>query len=198
MKIVRENDRGKALCDKCGLVTTTFKLRDVPFDDDSGIAKKILAGVCDKCHAVVSIPHQSTPQIKVEYDKAKRPIEARVPAHFIDTLNLARVKIDKDVSPEFYRSMILYYVHGMYSGHIKSSDLKKLLNSEFAQSISSKRLSIKVNRSKEREFISVVEKAKLENTSDLLKGIIIKIYNDILQKDNSKHLAALKRSAAIF
>ena len=58
-------DKGKAICEDChGLVGITYKLRDVPFNDGSGIVKNILSGVCDKCNQVICIPHQSTPAIK--------------------------------------------------------------------------------------------------------------------------------------
>jgi len=57
-------EKGKAICESDGRVSTTFRYRDVPFSDGSGIAKKILVGVCDRCGKVVAIPPQSTPSIR--------------------------------------------------------------------------------------------------------------------------------------
>lgn len=65
MKNFKVGDKSKAICQDCkSLVDTTFKLRDVPFSDGSGVVKNILTGVCDQCGRIVSIPHQSTTTIK--------------------------------------------------------------------------------------------------------------------------------------
>lgn len=61
----REGETSKAACSGCGkVVTTTFRVRDVPFDDGSGVAEGILASVCDRCGAVVAIPAQSSAAIQ--------------------------------------------------------------------------------------------------------------------------------------
>ncbi len=64
LKLHLPGGKGKAVCERDGRVSTTFRYRDVPFGDGSGVAKNILAGVCDRCGAVVSIPPQSTPAIR--------------------------------------------------------------------------------------------------------------------------------------
>jgi len=55
-----EGHKSKAICHNCKkIVSTTFKLKDVPFDDGNGVAENILTAVCDACSAVVAIPAQS-------------------------------------------------------------------------------------------------------------------------------------------
>ncbi|WP_200798012.1 hypothetical protein [Roseivivax lentus] len=57
----REGDRSRAICSVCGhIVSTTFALRDVPFDAGIGVVPNVLAAVCDNCGGVVAIPAQST------------------------------------------------------------------------------------------------------------------------------------------
>lgn len=64
-KIYKPADKSYAVCHQCAkLGDTTFSYRDVPFDDGKGIAKNILVAVCDYCDSVVSIPAQSTDDIK--------------------------------------------------------------------------------------------------------------------------------------
>jgi hypothetical protein len=64
MKHWKEGEKGRAVCERCAtVVVTTFKVRDVPFSDGSGVVKDILACVCDNCSEVVGIPAQSTPAI---------------------------------------------------------------------------------------------------------------------------------------
>jgi RNase P subunit RPR2 len=58
MKILKDGDRKRAACNKCqAFEPITFKLRDVPFSDASGIVKNVLVGVCDSCDTVVALPH---------------------------------------------------------------------------------------------------------------------------------------------
>ena len=64
MKLNMPGEKGKAICESDGRVSTTFRYRDVLFSDGSGVARKILVGVCDRCGKVVAIPPQSTPSIK--------------------------------------------------------------------------------------------------------------------------------------
>lgn len=65
MNILKEGDKKKVACECCGsFQDATFRLKDVPFSDGSGVAKKVLVGVCDNCDSVAVIPQQSTPAIK--------------------------------------------------------------------------------------------------------------------------------------
>ena len=90
MKILKEGDTKKVACNTCeSFQNATFQLRDVPFSDGSGLVKNVLVGVCDACDSVAVVPHQSTPLIKKQLVKLRKPLEGRVPSHFIDILNLA-------------------------------------------------------------------------------------------------------------
>jgi hypothetical protein len=65
MKLLLEDDHGKALCEHCQqIVTTNYVRRNVPFSDGHGEAKDVLAGVCDVCDTIVAIPAQSTAALK--------------------------------------------------------------------------------------------------------------------------------------
>jgi len=184
MKIVKEGDKSKAVCQFCGLVAITYNLRDVPFSDNNGIVRNILAGVCDKCGNVASIPRQSTPKIKAAYNEAKKSAEFRVPAHFIDILSLASYRIDEEMGDILSKPLLLYYVHKLNTGSISSSRLK--------------RLSLKITERTEKELSSVVKKTGLQNNTDVIKGIILSIYEDIVQPKIPKHIKELKSIAATF
>ena len=72
MSILKVGDKSEGICQDCkSIVSTTFKLRDVPFSDESGVARNILAGICDQCERVITIPNQSTPAIKKAFDGIK-------------------------------------------------------------------------------------------------------------------------------
>lgn len=72
MKIWQAGDSSKAICEKCQkVVTTTFNLHDLPFRSGIGTVQQIMAGACDECGSVVSIPPQSTPAIQAEVSKIR-------------------------------------------------------------------------------------------------------------------------------
>jgi hypothetical protein len=65
MKNLKLGDKLNLVCEKCQSTTMgSYQLRDVPFNDGSGVVKSLLVGVCDICYEVSSIPHQSVPAIK--------------------------------------------------------------------------------------------------------------------------------------
>lgn len=72
MKILKEGDKKNAICGACkSLQPMTYRLRNVPFNDNSNIVGNVLVGVCDTCDNVVSIPHQSTPSLQHTLNKGK-------------------------------------------------------------------------------------------------------------------------------
>lgn len=73
MRFVKEGEKSKALCNSCGVTEITYLLKNVDFSDKSGTIKDILVGVCDKCDEIITIPAQSTAQIKSEYNKIRKP-----------------------------------------------------------------------------------------------------------------------------
>ena len=59
MQVYKENDKSKAICEKCvKVVDTTFVFRDVK-KPKSGEKVNILVAVCDECGEIVAIPAQS-------------------------------------------------------------------------------------------------------------------------------------------
>lgn len=68
-KYFKEGDTCKAICETCKkVVKAVMKYKNVPFSDGNGIVNNILVGVCVQCETIVSIPHQSTPEIKKAYE----------------------------------------------------------------------------------------------------------------------------------
>jgi hypothetical protein len=73
MNTVREGDKKQALCEKCQSITlSTYHRRTVPINDGTGIVNNLLVGVCDICNSVVTIPHQSVPEIEHQINAQKQ------------------------------------------------------------------------------------------------------------------------------
>lgn len=84
MRIFKVGDTQKAICSNCKAIkNVTFQIRDVPFNDDSGIVNNILVGVCDTCDSVVISLPQSTNLIKEQLEKQREKTE-----HHIKSANI--------------------------------------------------------------------------------------------------------------
>lgn len=201
MKLLHVGDKSKAICYDCNeLVTTTYKRRDVPFSDGLGVAKDILAGVCDLCDRVVSTPAQSTPAIKASREKAMVPVEAQLPAIYIDALDLACYRIDSSVNSDFRKRLLMYYV-GKSTKSSAWSDrlvgaLKNKVEFEVFAEPSRKRLSLKVSQPMADEIAAVMKSTKLSKT-DLMKSIVLQINEDIIKPKVPKHFDELQTLALV-
>ncbi len=194
MKIVKVGDTQKASCHKCRrFEDVTYTLRDVPFSDGKGTVKNVLVGVCDRCNSVVVLPHQSTPAVRKQLETQRRSLEGRVPAHMVDILNLASVEISGGT--EFVPSLMKFYIHSLSTNDISPRGISKYLGSELARGKSQKRISIK-GRLVAQDFSQLKKITKIDSTTDLIKGVVLKINDDVLVNKSSKTIRALKNIVA--
>ncbi|CAM3886392.1 hypothetical protein [Rheinheimera salexigens] len=198
MRIVKEGDSRQVVCPDCGVTQATYLLQDVCFNDDSGVVKNILAAVCNSCHKVVSIPKQSTAKVRAEYNRVKVPVDVRLPAHFIDILNLATQKIDPSLSDSFNKSLVLYYLHAVSKKRYSQHNLAQLLTLDIAKAKASKRFSVKLNDKNIQDINDLMVSQGLKNNTEVFKSLILKINEDIVQPKQPKHLAELQNFAAAF
>lgn len=198
MKIVKEGDQRQVVCETCGLITATYRLRDIEFSDGSTTVRNVLAGVCDSCDTVVSIPSQSTAKVRAEYNKVKTSVDVRLPAHYLDILNLAAQIIAPDLPESFNKPLILYYLHALSSGRYSSTDLHLLLNTDLAKAKSSKRLSLKLNQQSLAEINVLMQSQGLQSNTEVFKLVILKINEDIVQQKALTRLPELRNLAAAF
>lgn len=190
MRILKVGDKSKAMCeDCCSLVNTTFQLRNIPFSDGRGLVKNVLAGVCDQCESVVSVPHQSTPAIKRVFEAKRKPVEVRLPSHLIDILNLATNEIGAET--DFVPSLLKYYVHALAKDEVSSFKINSYLKEDLALGKSNKRLSLK-GRNISEELEELKSKFHIKSTTDVLKGVILKINEDLLIKKSAKPIKHLQ------
>ena len=200
MKLHVSGDKGRAICGECGLVSTTYRHKDVPFSDGSGTVKDILVGVCDNCGIVVSIPPQSTPAIKAERERATISVEAVLPAIFVEALDLACYVVDPKSSPDFRKRLISYYVHLCASNPDRAAQVADCLRQappEFASAPEvTKRLSYKVTEAANREIEAVMGATRLSRT-DLLKSVVVTIDREIVRPKKPKGLSQIRTLAAV-
>lgn len=60
IKVFKEGEKSKAICDTCGeVVDTTLRKRNYYVPESDITVPDLLVGVCDICDGIVSIPHSS-------------------------------------------------------------------------------------------------------------------------------------------
>lgn len=194
MNILKEGDRKKAACECCGAFQeVTFRLRDVPFSDGSGLVRNVLVGVCDHCDSVAVIPQQSVPAISKQLAVQRKSVESRLPSHFLDILNLASSQLG--ATPDFSQALVKFYIHGLFCNEISSAGLSRLLNSELAKGKANRRLSLKGRRVAE-ELEALQDATQIATTTDVLKSVVLKINDDILVHKHPARIKALEALVA--
>jgi hypothetical protein len=202
MRLFKEGERSKALCDHCqDVVATTFERRDVPFSDGSATARNILVGVCAVCGRTVSIPAQSTPAIARSRKEAPQSLEANLPAIYVDVLDCAAHAIDNAASSEFRRVLLTYFVHK--STHdpravkrLKKAHERALLRYPEERGAARRRLSMKVPPRVSRELRELEAQTEL-NTTELLKSVVCEIQELVLDEPKASLIEELRTLAAI-
>lgn len=201
MKVYEAGEKIQALCHNDGDVTVTFDYRDVPFRDKRGVAENILVGVCDTCKSVIFIPAQSTPAIAAARKRAERALEVSLPSPFVEVLDAAAMRVNSHATTEFRKHLIVYYVNRYACGAEKSSELVDLANKAteiVSKSVGSpnKRLSMKLADFASVRVDQVLNESRLSKT-ELIKSLVVKINEDIVQPKHPKHLAELSSMADV-
>lgn len=192
MKIYSEGERSQAVCKSCkSKVSTTFSICRVPYNGGKGFVEDVLAATCNNCGSIVSIPQQSVPRIKETLHSKKHSIEVRIPRHLLDILLLASDRFEFG-NPELLKDyLVRYYIGVADSDKEMINNIKKFSTSDFAKG-SGFRLSLKVNDGIQQRFIHLMKVTSLTKTQ-ILKGIILQINEDILQSPTKKKLAELEK-----
>lgn len=203
MKIFNVGDKGKAICESCKeIVTTTFAYRDVPFSDSPGMVKGILVAVCDKCESVVAVPPQSTPAIKASRETATKSIEVSLPAPYLELLDLAAFRIDSKATTEFRKRLLAFYIHKHASNKESAKNIASVISRpprslrSIGADVPRKRLSFKVAPRLNNDIKKIMEASSL-NRTDVIRGLVMQINQDIIRPRKPKYFAELQRLAAV-
>lgn len=185
MKLLREADKSKAICPECkGLRTTTYLRRDVPFRHRDGTVSGVLAAVCDECDTVVGIPQQSVPRISKALDHARHPLEARLPRHLIDALNLTlHVLVG---GPSKGAGVLLrYYLERVGENPDALARLRELATTDEAKGKGDDRLSVKLDDRYTALLKQLAETTGLTKTN-VVRGIVVQAKQDVLDNRTPK------------
>ena len=184
MRLYKLGEKSKALCQFCEqAVSTTFRERDVPLSSGTGMVSNILVAVCDTCDRIVGIPQQSVPRIQEVMHFSRHSIEARLPRHLLDALTLVCFKIGHRTSESRQTILFRFYVQRLNQSSAMSDRLGEFASSEEARGKAEARFSIKLSDEMYTAFLSLRKKSGLSQ-ADLVRGIIIQMKRDLLDRKN--------------
>jgi hypothetical protein len=190
MKLYKEGETSKAICSNCEQVrTTTFRERDVPLSSGNGIVRDVLVAVCDHCDRVVSLPQQSVPRVSDTINKARHPIEARIPRHLHDVMGLVCFELGGDA--ESVQLLFRFYLRRLSNRRVLVRHLAALASSDEAEGAASARFSAKLNDEMFRVWKTLGRTAGLKN-ADMVKGIIMQMKKDVLDEKKPEVRKALE------
>lgn len=201
MKLLQSGDKERAICDRDGLTSITYRYRDVPFSDHSGIVRNILVGVCNVCEKVISIPPQSTPAIGASRSRVQHALEVSIPAPFVDVLDAAAYRVDSQLTSDFRKRILLFYLNRYAQGEENVSELagfSKCIGdrtSAFGKA-PNRRLSFKLTDRANGRLEGLLAEVNMTKT-ELVKVLVLKIDQDIVKPSKPRHLAELSSIAAV-
>ena len=196
MKFHQAGDKSKAICEDCGsVVPATYAYRDVPFDDGNGIAKDVLAIVCDSCDRVVAFPAQSTPAAVRARKAAEIPLEVSLTAPEMDLLDLAALRIDPQAGTKLRKTLIAYFLRRLSEGSESILRLQQIcLNFKKQRSsaagIPSRRLSPKLAPRTNDNIRALMQLTGLKKIQ-LIRVVIGEIQEVLVLSDHPKELGKI-------
>lgn len=198
MKLFKEGEKSKAICDDCNkVVRTTYKLCDIPLSSGKAIVSGVLAGVCDECDRAISIPSQSEARVQEVIKEHKEPIEARIPQQLSDVLLMICKSLQSAINKDRQVIIFRYLVHLAYQQKNLRKKLVALSASEDAKGKSSARFSDKPPSEVYEEFSKLLEETRL-NQTDLTKAVIMLGKEEFLEKKNPARQKDLKELLFIY
>lgn len=184
MKLLREGDTSRAICETCGSIQpTTYRRRTVPFRHREGQVSGVLVGVCNACDTVVSIPQQSVPRITKELDRQRHALEARLSNYLLDALNVTLTTLEGASTPRGFAVLLRYYLDWANKNPEALTRLKQLAGAEEARGKAVERLSVKLDDRYADILANLVKDSGLNKTS-VVKSIVVQAKRDVLDDEN--------------
>jgi hypothetical protein len=195
VKIIQEGETGLALAPERGRVPVVYRYRDITLDSGATV-RHVLVGVDEESDEVLVIPSQSTPRIKEAREAAKEEVlEARVPRELEDVLALVADRYG--VSPKkFSPALIRYYLHAAAIHPPLARRLDRLSRVPLARGRRSARIRVRCEASLSREVALMAAGFADASQSDLVRGAIVAVKEDVLDNRAKRRVEELEAVAA--
>lgn len=196
MRIVRDGERGKGMCPECRKrVAIRYAYRSVRLERSEVEVSNVLVGVCETCAETVSIPAQSTPKLKEAREEKTVVLNARMPPHLDDVLRLLADHFDAP-SCSFCPGLVRFYLHELADNEGFARRIRRLAESDLAGGPATTKLSIRVSGKLTSSAWERAREAGIRTRTDMLKGVILAGYEDVLEGRAPRRAKLLEGIAA--
>ncbi len=205
-------DPDRAICARCRKIHgSVFYCRDVTFGEGGEIAEGARAAACDACGDVAAAPARapsgSPPPPRRAGETAEISLEINLPAPEIDILDAAALKIDRQATPRFRKTIFAYYLYRIARDAGELAAMQHELTEWTAarrkqgdrgaiNRIPGRRLSFKLTVRTQRRLEIVLAKTGWSKTS-LMRAIVMQAEKDILENRSEKTILVLREIAEV-
>ena len=195
MKILREGDRGYALSPERGRVEIVYQYRPFKLEEANVTVKNVLLGVDVETGDVLTIPAQSTPKLKAAREaKKEKVLSVRVPRELDDVLHL--IADYYHAEPEqFSPAVIRYYLTSASQNAGLTRRIGKLSKDRLASGKLEGNLRLRVDRELHDWVYTTASSTEGINQSDLIRGVIVAVKQDVLEGRAKKRRRELEAIA---
>lgn len=193
MKIIEEGTRGVALAPDRGRVPVVYQYRDLTLD--SGVVvREVLVGVAEDSGEILVLPAQSTPRVQLARQEAREEtFSVRIPSELNDILWGASAALGA-LPGRLNSALIRFYLREAVQRRSTARRLKRLSRTRLADRPSRSRITLR----SDAEFLSrmkEVEEREGLSRSDLVRGAVVAIKEDVFDRPRKGRMAQLRAIA---
>lgn len=195
MKILREGDRGYALSPERGRVQVEYRYQQFKLEEANVTVDNVLLGVDVETGAVLTIPAQSSPKLKAAREaKKEKVLSVRMPRELNDVLNLIAEYYHTEPE-QFSPAVIRYYLASASQNAGLTRRLGKLSKDRLACGKLEENLRLRVHRDLHDWVYHTASSTEGVNQSDLIRGAIVAVKQDVLEGRAKKRRRELEAIA---
>lgn len=185
MRILKEGDRGRAICDSCqSSVTIRYEYGTIHLEETDVDVPDVLVGVCDSCSQVVTIPAQSTPRLKEAREKKQLVLQANLPRQLDDVLRLVADAVEAR-EEAFTPAVLRFYLSEVARSRRFAARVAKLTRSDLAHGGPSVRRSLRLSHELLEAAWAGARAAGIRTKTDMVKGAIVAVKQDVLENSSA-------------
>ncbi|MFQ5690759.1 MAG: hypothetical protein ACE5HQ_10855 [Gemmatimonadota bacterium] len=176
-------------------MATRYAYRSVHLEKSEVEVENVLVAVCEACGEMVSIPAQSTPRLKAAREEKTVVLNARMPPHLDDVLRLLADHFDAP-SWSFCPGFVRFYLHELAENEGFARRVRRLAESGLAGGSATSKLSVRTSRKLASSAWKRAREQGVRTRTDMLKGVILAGYQDVLEGRAPRRARALEGIAA--
>lgn len=201
-RLYQQGEASLGICGECQQrVPTRYEYRDMPLENPTTIALRVLVALCERDH-IVSVPWQSNHLLRAARRREQQQllvearIEVRVSDVFVEYFRVIAAMLDAQ-EQALRAPLIRFYLHEAVSDPAvvqRARDI--LLEHEKEFGPANERISVRVPRHLRDSAISAAAAADIEDLSALIRGLISLAWEDVNRSRKTPRFSGLAAVAA--